>query len=240
MISLLIHLTQPFSLSPRHLLTRNVGGGGSSHQLAPNPDTFTEPVIQVYAARTRGAKGRFAVHTWVATKKEGDQAYNVSQIIGWARNEVGTSLFSQPGVPDKGWYGNPPMLLLDLRGSEYEVIIDKIDNAIQQYPWASEYATWPGPNSNTFIAWLGIQVPELGLDLPSTAIGKDWRPIGQSIGFSPSGSGLQFSLFGLVGTTLGIEEGIEFNFLGLSFELDLFDLALELPTIGRIGSDPVD
>ena len=91
----------------------------------------------------------------------------------------------------------------------------------------------PGPNSNTFVSWVGLQIPEMGLDLPSTAIGKDWRPLEHSLGTSASGSGIKASLFGLLGTSIGYEEGLEINVLGLSFELDLFDLALELPLFGR-------
>jgi hypothetical protein len=31
---------------------------------------------------------------------------------------------------------------------------------------------FPGPNSNTFVAWIGLQVPQLGLELPFSAIGS--------------------------------------------------------------------
>jgi len=37
-----------------------------------------------------------------------------------------------------------------------------------------------------------------------------------------------------LGITAGYEEGIEVNIAGLSIELDVIDLALELPGIGRI------
>jgi hypothetical protein len=33
---------------------------------------------------------------------------------------------------------------------------------------------WPGPNSNSFTAWIGLEVPGLDLDLPAKAIGKSW------------------------------------------------------------------
>ncbi len=82
-------------------------------------------------------------------------------------------------------------------------------------------------------------MPALGLDLPSTAIGKDYKSFSQSVGLSPSGTGVQASLFGLLGLTVGVEEGIEFNFLGLNFEFDVFDFAIELPGVGRIGPAPV-
>jgi len=210
-----------------------------SFGLAPHPTEYRDAVVQVYCSRTRGPKGALAVHTWVATKRSGADQYKVSQVIGWRLKWQGTALFSEVGIPDKSWHGNVPSLLLDLRGAEVERIIDKIDLAIDQYPWKNEYTVWPGPNSNTFIAWLGLQVPDLGLDLPSTAIGKDWRPIDKTFGWSASGTGVQASLYGLVGATLGRQEGLEINILGLSVELDLFDLAMELPGIGRLGAPEV-
>jgi hypothetical protein len=33
---------------------------------------------------------------------------------------------------------------------------------------------WPGPNSNSFTAWIALEVPQLGLQLPTKAIGKQW------------------------------------------------------------------
>jgi hypothetical protein len=33
---------------------------------------------------------------------------------------------------------------------------------------------WPGPNSNSFTAWIGLEVPGLNLDLPVKAIGQSW------------------------------------------------------------------
>jgi hypothetical protein len=79
-------------------------------------------------------------------------------------------------------------------------------------------------------------VPELGLDLPPTAIGKDYRPLADAIGRAPSGGGVQFSLLGLAGLILAPEEGIEVNVLGLSIGVDLATPALRLPALGRIGA----
>jgi hypothetical protein len=33
---------------------------------------------------------------------------------------------------------------------------------------------WPGPNSNSFIEWIVLEVPGLGFNLPAKAIGKNW------------------------------------------------------------------
>jgi hypothetical protein len=75
----------------------------------------------------------------------------------------------------------------------------------------------------------------LRLDLPPTAIGKDFLPGGAVLATSPSGLGVQLSLLGLAGVLVGWEEGLEVNLLGLTFGLDLKEPALKLPGAGRLG-----
>ena len=91
------------------------------------------------------------------------------------------------------------------------------------------------PNSNTFTAFVGRQVPELGIDLPPTAVGKDYLTNGAVIGPSPSGTGYQVSLWGLVGAMAALKEGIELNLLGLVVGIDFQPFALKLPGLGRLG-----
>ncbi|MEM9327195.1 MAG: DUF3750 domain-containing protein [Bacteroidota bacterium] len=220
-------LRQPTNTSDREWAERSYG-------YAPHPSESDEAIIQVYAARTRGPKKAVAVHTWIATKEKGADEYIRSEIFGWRLSSRGTALNQRPGIPDRSWARNAPTLLLDIRGEEAEALMDKVHGAIEQYPWKNEYTAWPGPNSNTFLAWIGLQVPELKLDLPSTAIGKDWRPISDTFGMSASGTGVQASLYGLLGVTVGREEGLEVNILGLSTELDVMDLGVELPGMGRV------
>ena len=43
------------------------------------------------------------------------------------------------------------------------------------YSQPGDYLVWPGPNSNSFIAYVLAAIPEAGIVLPPTAIGKDWR-----------------------------------------------------------------
>src|SRR5205823_5005954 len=102
--------------------------------------------------------------------------------------------------------------------------------------YAARAGTWPGPNSNTFTAWVGRRVPELRLRLPPTAIGKDYLPGGALAGTTPSGTGVQLSLYGLGGVAVGWDEGIELNFLTLNFGVDLTRPALKLPVLGRLGA----
>ena len=229
--SIIRSLKAPVARKPK---TSDQEWAARSYGYAPHPDDFDQAIIQVYAARTRGVKKALAVHTWIATKRKGADKYIISQIFGWRLRPGGTALNREPGIPDKSWARNEPTLLLDLRGKDVEKMIDKVEVAVIKYPWQDVYTAWPGPNSNTFMAWIGLQVPELKMDLPATAIGKDWRPVSKTFGKSASGTGVQFSLYGLLGITVGYEEGIEINIAGLSIELDVMDLAVELQGIGRI------
>lgn len=211
-------------------------GFSTSNRKGSHLTQSDEPVIQVYAARTWGLKGLFAVHTWIAMKRQGSNDFEVIQVIGWRGDRQGNVLFREANIPIDSWWGNEATLILDLKGEHVTPLINQVDAAISQYPWKQTYQLYPGPNSNTFTAWIGLQVPELGLDLPSTAIGKDWRPLHQAFGSSASGTGLQASLYGLLGGSVGFEEGLELNVLGLNFEIDLFDLAIEVPMFGRYES----
>ena len=78
-------------------------------------------------------------------------------------------------------------------------------------------------------------MPELRVELPAIAIGKDFLEGGRIAAVAPGGRGFQLSLFGLVGAIVGVEEGIEVNLLGLVFGVDPLGPAIKLPGIGRIG-----
>lgn len=200
--------------------------------LAPDPASTPEAVIQVYGARTWGWKGAFGVHTWIATKASKAKDWTVYEVIGWRLRWSEDAVVVSHRAPDARWYGNEPELYADKRGEGVDALIARIDKAAREYPYAHEYTLWPGPNSNTFTAWLTRAVPELGADLPGTAIGKDF--LGDRIVGTPaSGQGVQLSLAGLLGVTASGVEGLEVNVLGLAFGIG--PSGLKLPLIGRIG-----
>jgi hypothetical protein len=202
--------------------------------LAPDPARNPEPIVQVYAARVIGWRGVFGVHTWVAVKPAAAPEYTVYEIIGWRLRWQDSALAIRQRAPDARWFGSAPELVAEKRGPGVEDFIARIDRAAHAYPWAGEYTTWPGPNSNTFTAWVLRAVPELEADLPPTAIGKDYSGK-KVIGSAPSGRGFQFSLFGLAGFTASGVEGLEVNLLGLCFGINPFDPSLKLPLVGRVG-----
>jgi hypothetical protein len=77
-------------------------------------------------------------------------------------------------------------------------------------------------------------IPQIQATLPPNAIGRDFRP-GPYLGWTDSGTGIEASLYGLLGVKAGWVEGLEVNFLGLVAGFDIRDPALKLPGFGRIG-----
>ncbi|MCB1907353.1 MAG: DUF3750 domain-containing protein [Rhodocyclaceae bacterium] len=210
--------------------------------MAPDPATTPEAVVQVYAARAFRWRGAFGVHTWIAAKPSGARRYTRYEVMGFGLRHGNSAVRIHSGTPDAYWFGNRPELLRELRGGAgVDGLIERLDRAARRYPYDTSYRIWPGPNSNTFVAWLARELPELSLDLPPTAIGKDYLPDGHWHATAPSGRGLQISLGGLVGLIVAPEEGIELNLLGLAVGLDFTPPALKLPGLGRIGptADPL-
>ena len=199
--------------------------------LAPDPALTPEAVVQVYGARAFSWRGYLGIHTWIAVKPTQAKSYTIYEVIGWLQRRKMPVLVIYENVPDRRWYGNMPEILMEKRGDGVDALIERIDQAARGYPYAKDYTIWPGPNSNTFTAWISRAVPELQLDLPPTAIGKDYLGY-RLISQAPSGSGFQISFFGLIGVLVSKVEGVEFNLLGLSFGVGLDPPVIRLPLAG--------
>jgi hypothetical protein len=204
----------------------------SSARLLPPPQRKPEAIVHVYAARTGRWKGIFAHHSWIVVKEKGASSYIRHDKVAWGR-PVKTNNWA----PDGRWYGHMPKLVGAVEGPAAEVLIPKIRAAVARYPFSrsGDYAVWPGPNSNSFVAHVLAAIPEAGIALPPTAIGKDWRAGFWPVSATPSGTGVQLSLGGLFGITVGWVEGLEVNILGLVTGIDVRRPALKLPGFGRIG-----
>jgi len=206
--------------------------------LAPDPASHHEAVVQVYASRAFAWRGAFADHTWLAVKPEGADRFTRYEVIGWYGRAGGSVVsVSDQRAPDAEWFGAAPRLIRDVRGADADAIIRKLPQAVAAYPYGASYSVWPGPNSNTFVAHLGREIPELKVTLPSTAIGKDYLPLDRIVSTPPSGGGIQVSLLGILGVIAAPGEGLEVNVLGLVTGVDFRHPALKLPGIGRVPGD---
>jgi hypothetical protein len=205
----------------------------SSVGMLPTPAADRDARLLVFTGRTGRWKGIFAVHSWVVFKSENAAAWNRYDVVGWGR-----PLRSNGWAPDGRWFGDAPRVLVDVRGPAAAALIPKVESAIESYSYNhfGDYRIWPGPNSNTFTATVLRAVPELETTLPPNALGKDFRHH-PYIGRTDSGTGIEASLWGVLGVKVGWIEGIELNFLGLVAGLDLRHPAVKLPGFGRLGID---
>lgn len=143
--------------------------------IAADPSIEKKAVIEVYAADAYSWRGWFAVHTWIAVKPQDASEYTVYEVVGW-RVKSGLPALREfkTTTPDKYWYGAKPEKVLSIVGDKASKLIPQVTEAVARYPWANEYTLFPGPNSNTFPQWIGLQVPELELELPFRALGSGY------------------------------------------------------------------
>jgi hypothetical protein len=188
----------------------------SSAGILPGAASDPEPRVYVFAARTGGWRSIFAVHTWIVVKPANAASYTRYDVTGFGR-----PLRINGYPPDSYWIGNRPDMIAAIGG-------ERADGA---------YRLWPGPNSNTFVATVLRAVPELEVAMPPEAIGKDFRADGSLFGLTESGTGVEMSLYGLLGLKVGRVEGLEVNFLSLVAGLDTRRPAVKIPAFGRIGLD---
>jgi hypothetical protein len=205
----------------------------SSTGSLPPATSHPEARLLIMSGRSGGLKGVVAVHSWIVFKRQNARTWTRYDVVGW-----GSPVRLNNWAPDARWFGTLPTVIADIKGAEAERLLPKIEATVKDYQYANagDYRLWPGPNSNTFVATILRAVPELGLTLPPTAIGRDFRPWPYA-GWSDSGTGVEASLWGVLGIKVGWVEGLEINVIGLVAGLDVRNPALKLPAFGRIGLD---
>ncbi len=188
--------------------------------------------IHVMSARTGGLKGAASVHSWLVWKAAGATAWTRAEVVGW-----GQPVRRDAYAPDARWYSNAPFFVGSVTGDAAMALIPRVAAAVDAYPldYPGSYVIWPGPNSNSFVAHILRQVPDLGIALPPNAVGKDWLGPGPRA-LRDAGGDVHLSLGGYAGLSFGPRTGVEINLLGQTFGLDLAHPALKLPAIGRVGT----
>ncbi len=207
----------------------------SSAGILPPPEEASEALIRVYAARTGRWRGIVAHHSWIVVKEEGAARYSRFDKVGW-----GSPIRTDGWSPDGRWFSHPPETIVAIDGEAAAHLIPRIRAAVAAYPWRGrrDYRAWPGPNSNTFVAHVLAEVPELRAALPPTALGKDWTAQGLHFGPTISGTGLRLSFGGYAGLAVGWIEGLELNILGLVAGIDLRHAGIKLPGWGNLRLIP--
>ena len=204
----------------------------NSAGLLPPAAAHPEAVVRIFAARTVRWRGIFASHCWIVFKPAGDSEYTRYDYTAWG-DPVRVNGF----VADGRWFGQVPTLVFAADGDAAAALIPHMRAAIAAYAYRNrgDYRAWPGPNSNTFVAAIMDAAPGVQVDLPPTAIGKDYPYDGRWLRRTPSGTGLRLTLGGYAGLTVGWVEGVEVNVLGAVAGLDVRRPGIKLPGLGRLG-----
>jgi hypothetical protein len=194
------------------------------------PPTFErprEPVVQLVRARLPMPLKVIAVHYWF-------NAYD-AHARRWERWE----LWQEQGVGPSSWGhvhrdlmgpwddvgGGEPLLEAEWVGDEASRLVATLHRP-EDYPDRATYRAWPGPNSNTYVAWV-LRESGVSADLDALGIGKDWRGwVGG--GATTTGTGLHFET-PLVGLKIGLVEGVEVHVLALTFGFALLRPTLKTP-----------
>jgi hypothetical protein len=120
--------------------------------------------------------GAIAVHHWfVVRDRDRCERWEVWQ----ARNAGGRSIgyvHCNLKPPDAGVGGGPARLARTWNGAHAAAIARVLENA-RDYPYVERYVAWPGPNSNTFVAWV-LREARIDAKLGWMALGKRY-PVGR-------------------------------------------------------------
>jgi hypothetical protein len=117
--------------------------------------------------------GLFASHYWfVIFEGERAERWEVWQTKNAGGRAVG-HLHCDLKTPDAGVGGGPMCIEAHWTGPEAQRLRDVLIKA-DIYPFCQRYRYWPGPNSNTYAAWI---LRQAGIDyrLPRRAVGGSYR-----------------------------------------------------------------
>jgi uncharacterized protein DUF3750 len=121
--------------------------------------------------------GAIAVHYWfvVIDKSSGEtRRWEVWQTKNAGGRSIG-HVHCDLKTPEAGVGGGPSRIALEWRSREAEAI-DAVLRHAARYPYCSRYLVWPGPNSNTFVAWV-LQRAGIDCKLGWRGIGKGFRVV---------------------------------------------------------------
>ncbi len=165
-----------------------------------------------------------ARHSWIVVQEVGKPL---------RRYELGSSGGQNPF---DDFAAGDVMLHGVVTGTEEE--IEAIDRCLAEadhayYKVHPDYFPIPGPNSNTFVAFLDRKCA-LGVELPPTAIGRDYVGI-WGADLTEGRTGIQIGSIPF-GVRLGLREGVSVQIFGLPIGLHLAPPGLDLPiNPGRLG-----
>jgi hypothetical protein len=133
-------------------------------------------LVQLKYATLPFPLGLLAVHYWFTVLDPASGRCDRWEV--WQRKHAGGEsvghLHCNLKAPDAGVGGGPARVHAEWRGETAFRITSVLEESRTRYPHAHRYLPWPGPNSNTFAAWV-LREAGVALELPRRAIGRNFR-----------------------------------------------------------------
>lgn len=185
-----------------------------------------EGYVAVLSGEMPGALSQVARHAWIVAQVPGERSLRRFEL-----QHSGSGAF--------GYFGNGEVAVhavFRYPKKELLEVVACLERA--EHGYHREHPTYipiPGPNSNTIVDHM-LRECDLRVELPATAIGRDYRgAVGASV--TSLGTGVQLETWPL-GFKLGLEEGIEAHLLGMTLGLHFWPPGITVPVNpGRIGID---
>jgi len=149
---------------------------------APRPDQSKfldlalgpRPPLLVVQLRCAKVPWTCAVHCWFVEIEPASGAWHRWEV--WQEPGTGPADWGHVSKdlmsPASGVGDGPSWVLAEWTGAEAQRLHAALSSP-QDYPYQLEYHYWPGPNSNTYPAWI-LKRAQVAFDLPAGAIGKDY------------------------------------------------------------------
>jgi len=195
-------------------------------------DDQAELVVQLRRATLPRRRAWVAVQYWFVIYEPGGgrwQRWEVWQYPG-SGGDSWAHVHRNMMHPDANLGGGKCLLVREWRGAAAGRLVAAVRQS-PHYPCRQTYRAWPGPNSNTYVAWI-LRQAKVSFDLGPKAIGRDYLgTFGAAI--TTTRTGIQVETVP-IGFKVGLIDGVEIHILAISLGIDFLRPAIKTP-FGRLG-----
>ena len=145
--------------------------------MAPGGDLTParDVLVQLRHASLPPPLGVVAVHLWFTVSDAESERCDRWEV--WQTPDTGGLSFGHLHCnlqePDAGVGGGPTRIAARWTGEEASRLLVALTQSADHYPYLDRYRAWPGPNSNTFAAWV-LRRAGVAFQLPWKAHGKNY------------------------------------------------------------------
>lgn len=146
----------------------------SRRPLTSLPVEPTGPVVQLWHATLPSALRWVAVHCWFTAFDPAVGQWRRWEV--WQNADAGGTSWGHVHrdlmSPYRPVGGGPAVRQAEWQGEEAERLLAVLEGS-PEYPHRARYHYWPGPNSNTYAAWV-LRQAAVSHDFDPRAVGKDY------------------------------------------------------------------